>query len=75
MEYYPVIKKNEIKPFAAIWMNLEIITSEVSQRQRLYDIAYMWNLKKMIQVNLFLKQKQTERHKKKMDTKGKKKGG
>ena len=62
-------------PFAAIWMNLEIIISEVSQRQRLYDIAYMWNLKKMIQVNLFLKQKQTERHKKKMDTKGKKKGG
>ena len=32
MEYYPAIKKNEIMPFAAIWMDLEIvILSEVSQ--------------------------------------------
>ena len=26
-----------------------------------YDIAYIWNLKKMIQMNLFTKQKQTHR--------------
>ena len=26
-------------------MDLEIILSEVSQRQILHDIAYMWNLK------------------------------
>ena len=49
MEYYLVIKKNEIMPFAATWIDLEIIIlSEVSQkkkRQIPYDITYMWNLK------------------------------
>ena len=47
MEYYSAIKKNEIMPFAATWMDLEIITlSEVSQRQISYDITYMRNLQK-----------------------------
>ena len=46
MEYYSAIKKNETMPFAATWMDLEIIIlSEVSQRQISYDITYMWNLK------------------------------
>ena len=41
-------------PFAATWMHLEIVTlSEVSHRQVSYAIAYMWNLKKMVQMNLF----------------------
>ena len=35
MEYYSAIKKNEIMPFAAIWMDLEIVkVSKVSQRKR-----------------------------------------
>ena len=34
MEYYSAINKNEIMPFAATWMDLEIIIlSEVRERQ------------------------------------------
>ena len=51
--------------FAATWMDVEIIIlSEISQRQISYDIAYMWNLKQMTQMNLFTKQNQTHRHRK-----------
>ena len=35
MEYYTTIKKNEIIPFTATWMDLEsVILSEVSQTKR-----------------------------------------
>ena len=30
-------------PFAATWMDLDFILSEINQRQ-IYDIAYLWNL-------------------------------
>ena len=48
MEYYSAIKKNEIKSFAATWVDIEIIIlSEVNQtRQIPYDITYTWNLLK-----------------------------
>ena len=39
MEYYSAIKKNEIMPCAAIWMDLEIIVlSELSQREDKYHM-------------------------------------
>ena len=35
MEYYSAIKKNEIMPYAAPWMDLEIIIlSEISQKEK-----------------------------------------
>ena len=50
MENYSAIKKDEIMPFAATWMDLEIIIlSEVSQAEKdkyRITITYMWNLKK-----------------------------
>ena len=59
MDYYSAIKKNEMMLFAATWMDLEIIIlSEVSQTNQIsYNIAYMWNLIKMIQMNFFTNQK------------------
>ena len=42
IKYYSAINKNEIMPFAATQMDLEIIIqSEVSQRQTPYYITYM----------------------------------
>ena len=60
MEYYSTIKKNKIMALAAAWVELEIIIlSEVSQtkkRQMSYDTTYMWDLKSIIQMNIFIKQ-------------------
>ena len=40
--YYSAIKNNEILPFGAIWMDLDIfLLSEVSQREILHGVAYL----------------------------------
>ena len=47
IEYYSAIKKNEIMPFEATWMDSEIIIiGEVNQRKtNTIYIIYVWNLK------------------------------
>ena len=60
-EYYSAIKKNEIIPFATTWMDLEIVIfSEARQRRKIYDIPYMWNLKRN-DTNKLTNQKETLR--------------
>ena len=46
MEYYLVIKNNEIMPFAVTWMDLEIIISREMSDIQISYIIYLWNLKK-----------------------------
>ena len=57
------IKKKEIMPFAAIWMDLEIIIlSEVNQTKT--DIIWYHlyvEYKKTIRINLFIKTKQSKK--------------
>ena len=43
MEYYLAMRKNEIMPFAAMWMELkDIMLSEISQSEK--DIYHMFPL-------------------------------
>ena len=60
MEYDSAIKKNDIMPFAAVWMDLEIIIlSEVSQTKTNIRSHLYMESKKIIQMNLSTKQKQS----------------
>ena len=49
MKYYSAIKKNEILPFAMMWMEPEcIMISKISQSEKgklSYDFTHMWNLR------------------------------
>ena len=56
MEYYSVIKRNEIMPFAEMWIDLQtVIQNEVSQKEKNQHHIVL-----LVQMNLFAKQKQTQ---------------
>ena len=64
MEYYSAIKKNEIMPFAAAWMELEIIIlSEVSQKEndKYCMMSLICGILNMTQMNLSTKQTHRQR--------------
>ena len=45
MEYYSAIQKNIFESVLMRWMKLEpIIQTEVSQKEKQYTNAYIWNL-------------------------------
>ena len=55
MEYYSAITKNETMPFAATWMDLEIIIqSEINQtkKDKYHMISLICGTLKMIQMDL-----------------------
>ena len=76
VEYYSAIKKNEIMPFAATWMDLEIIilSKTLRERQISIDITYMWNLKKYKWTYLHNRNRLTDIENKLMVTNGEKWG-
>ena len=61
------------------WMNLEpVIQSEISQKEKnkFYILTYIWNLEKMVLINLFAGQQQRQKHKEQtLDTVGEGEGG
>ena len=59
MKYYSIIKKNEIMPFAATWMDTEIVILSKTSQTKTNPIWYHLYVgsKKMMQMNLFTKQK------------------
>ena len=57
MEYYSAIKKNKIRPSAAIWMDLEIITLSKTEKDKQYD-SYV----KSISLNELICKPETDLH-------------
>ena len=60
MEYYSAVKKNDIMPFAATWMELEtLILSEMSQKDKdkYHRISLITGIQHTAQMNLSTEKK------------------
>ena len=60
MEYYSAIKKNDIMPFTATWMELEtLILSEISQKDKdkYHMISLITGIKYPAQMNISTEKK------------------
>ena len=65
IEYYLAIRKNEIMQQYEQTQNYHTKQSKPEKERQISYITHMWNLKKkFIQMNLFIKQKQTHIHRK-----------
>ena len=46
MEYYSILKKKKIQLFKTTWIKLgDTMPSEITQRQIMHDVTYIWTLK------------------------------
>ena len=67
IEYYSAMKMNEVRPFVAQWMQLEIIMpSEVSQKDKCHMVSFICGIWNRAEIILTIKQKQTHRPREKI---------
>ena len=60
MEYYSAIRKNEIMPFAAIWIDLETVILSVVRHRKTNIISPVCKSIRMGEMNFFTKQKESQ---------------
>ena len=64
MGYYSVIGKKEMLPFEATWIDLEIIILSQTEKDKYHTVSLICGIQKIAQINLLIKEKQTDRHRK-----------
>ena len=62
MEYYSAIKKNEITPFAATWMDLEIIILSEANQEKTNTIYHLCVESKKNDTNEFFYKTEIDSH-------------